>query len=189
MEVAYESKNRTIVMRSAVNNNTVVMVQDNNTGEALAIKIPNYRFYEMVKKICDIDKRSGQLKDRELEIIEKIGIPSDIDKNIWIKTISEFFDMPPETLLNSKNHRRLLVSRPRRYLMFFLRMGCSLSYPHIGLMFNGMNHATAILACRRVIKDYESKAEERVLTDNIIRQTTIESLRTKSQEMERTNGG
>jgi chromosomal replication initiator protein len=74
-------------------------------------------------------------------------------------TVATFFGITPADIHSSKKNRT--VSLARGVAMFLARKHTSLSYPEIGRFMGNKNHATVILACRKVQK-YITNEEEAV---------------------------
>ncbi|MBU1137139.1 chromosomal replication initiator protein DnaA, partial [Patescibacteria group bacterium] len=81
-------------------------------------------------------------------------------KNI-LKTVSEFYDITIEDLINRSRKKELV--RPRQITMYLIRKELNSSYPFIGEKLGGRDHTTVMYACQKVekdIKDNESTSEE-----------------------------
>lgn len=103
--------------------------------------------------ICQI-----QLKKRDLNINEvKKLIKNNIrpNKNVSIqnivKTISDFYDIPEESIYEKT--RRKEIVRARQLIMFILREDFNISYPLIGQKLGGKDHTTVIHSCLKVKND------------------------------------
>ena len=103
--------------------------------------------------ICQI-----QLKKRDLNINEvKKLIKNNIrpNKNVSIqnivKTISDFYDIPEESIYEKT--RRKEIVRARQLIMFILREDFNISYPLIGQKLGGKDHTTVIHSCLKIKND------------------------------------
>lgn len=74
-------------------------------------------------------------------------------------TVATFFGITPADIHSSKKNRT--VSLARAVAMFLARKHTSLSYPEIGRFMGNKNHATVILACRKV-QNFITSEEEAV---------------------------
>jgi len=68
-----------------------------------------------------------------------------------LKTISSFYDLSPEELIQ-KNRKKELV-RPRQIAMYLMREELDFSYPGIGEKLGGRDHTTAIHAYEKISKN------------------------------------
>ena len=63
-------------------------------------------------------------------------------------TVATYFGITPADIHSSKKNRT--ISRARSFSMFLVRKYTNMSFPEIGRLMGNKNHATVILACRRV---------------------------------------
>lgn len=96
-----------------------------------------------------------QLKNRELSILDIKNIikESSKPKKVFsvkevIKTISEFYDVPENSIYEKT--RRKEVVKPRQIIMYILREDFKVSYPTIGDKLGGRDHTTVIHSCEKI---------------------------------------
>lgn len=93
-----------------------------------------------------------QALDDHITKVDPIVHLSDIES-----TVATFFGITPADIHSSKKNRT--VSLARAVAMFLARKHTSLSYPEIGRFMGNKNHATVILACRKVQKFINTEDE------------------------------
>jgi chromosomal replication initiator protein len=86
-------------------------------------------------------------------------------KNI-IKTVSEFYDVKEEELINQSRKREIV--KPRQVCMYLIREELKNSYPFIGERFGGRDHTTVMHACTKIGRELETN-EGLVEEINLIR--------------------
>jgi chromosomal replication initiator protein len=113
------------------------------------------------------------------KVLEKIvfettqePISKNLNPNVVIKTVAEFFGVSPSDLLN--RCRKKEVVEPRQIVMFLLRDMLSLSYLHIGKKIGGRDHTTAIYAYEKIFQEI---TKNQALNHKIL---TIKELLSKS---------
>lgn len=109
--------------------------------------------------ICQI-----QLKKRDLNINEvKKLIKNNIkpNKNVSIqnivKTISDFYDIPEESIYEKT--RRKEIVQARQLIMYILREDFNISYPLIGQKLGGKDHTTVIHSCLKIKNELKENAK------------------------------
>lgn len=102
-----------------------------------------------------------QLKNRELSLndIKNIIKESSRPKKVFsvkevIKTISDFYDVPENSIYEKT--RRKEVVKPRQIIMYILREDFKISYPTIGEKLGGRDHTTVIHSCEKIKVDIKS---------------------------------
>lgn len=70
-----------------------------------------------------------------------------------IRTVSEFYDVKEEALVNQSRKREIV--HPRQVCMYLIRKELKNSYPFIGEWFGGRDHTTVMHACSKISKEVE----------------------------------
>jgi chromosomal replication initiator protein len=70
------------------------------------------------------------------------------------ETVARYFDVSPADIHSPKKDR--LISLARSYCMYMTRKLTKMSFPEIGKTMGNKNHATVILACRKIEQALES---------------------------------
>ncbi len=91
---------------------------------------------------------------------------------IIIKTVSDFYDIGEEDLINQSRKREIVL--PRQICMYLMREELKSSYPFIGDKFGGRDHTTVMHACEKINKEIQSN-ENLVEEINIIKNRIYES--------------
>lgn len=110
---------------------------------------------ELDNSYPDIKKTTNILASVISQPIKKATTPKDV-----IKTVSEFYGIPTEDLLN-KNRKKEIV-KPRQVAMYLMRTEIKTSFPSIGNWLGGRDHTTAMHAFDKISKEIE--------TDKVIEQ-------------------
>ena len=113
-----------------------------------------------VKKIILLDRKS--LK----KLIEKTGkeaqaIAVSIDRvpekekplKLIINLVADYYGVKPADITGKRRKREFVI--PRMVAAFLMRNKLKASFPKIGRILGGKNHATAIHACKKISRDYE----------------------------------
>jgi len=88
-------------------------------------------------------------------------ISSKLTAKVIIKTVSEFYDVKEEQLVNQSRKREIV--KPRQVCMYLIREELKNSYPFIGDRFGGRDHTTVMHAVNKITREIErdgSLAEE-----------------------------
>ena len=72
---------------------------------------------------------------------------------VIIKTVSEFYDIKEEDLINQSRKREIVL--PRQICMYLMREELKNSYPFIGDKFGGRDHTTVMHACEKITKELQ----------------------------------
>lgn len=111
---------------------------------------------------------SSQESVPNLDKIKKLlqGITSQprmrVSKEDILETVSEFYDVPKEKIINGGRKREYV--KPRQIVMFLLRKELKESYPYIGKKLGGKDHTTVIHAVKKI---KENKEEDKSLSSEI----------------------
>jgi len=104
---------------------------------------------------CQINEITPDLKNTS-QILSKIittPIKKTNLKNI-IKSVSEFYDININDLLNRSRKKELVY--PRQITMYLIREELNSSYPFIGEKLGGRDHTTVMYACQKINKEIEN---------------------------------
>jgi len=71
-----------------------------------------------------------------------------------IKTVSEFYDVKEEDLINQSRKREIV--KPRQVCMYLIRAELKNSYPFIGERFGGRDHTTVMHAVSKIERELQS---------------------------------
>lgn len=74
-----------------------------------------------------------------------------------LKTVSDFYDIKEETLINQSRKREIV--RPRQICMYLIRKELKSSYPFIGESFGGRDHTTVMHACSKIDKELQNNED------------------------------
>jgi chromosomal replication initiator protein len=75
------------------------------------------------------------------------------------ETVARYFDVSPSEIHSAKKDR--LISLARSFCMYMTRKLTKMSFPEIGKTLGNKNHATVILACRKIEQALESNQRMR----------------------------
>jgi len=89
-----------------------------------------------------------------------------------VKTVSEFYDIKEEELINQSRKREIVL--PRQICMYLMREEMKSSYPFIGEKFGGRDHTTVMHACDKIGREIQNN-ENMVEELNIIKNRIYES--------------
>lgn len=110
-----------------------------------------------------------QLRDQPITVLDAKQLIKNTEKpkkivsvKFVIKKISDFYDIPEETIYE-KTRRREVV-RPRQVIMYILREDFHVSYPTIGTKLGGRDHTTVMHSCEKIKEDLK---KDSVLVDEI----------------------
>ncbi|MBI2454077.1 MAG: chromosomal replication initiator protein DnaA [Parcubacteria group bacterium] len=73
---------------------------------------------------------------------------------IIIKTVSEFYDIKEDELINQSRKREIVL--PRQICMYLMREELRNSYPFIGSKFGGRDHTTVMHACDKISREIQT---------------------------------
>jgi len=104
---------------------------------------------ELDSSYPDIKKTTNILASIISQPIKKATTPKDI-----MKTVSDFYGVPPEDLIN-KNRKKEIV-KPRQVAMYLMRTEIKTSFPSIGNWLGGRDHTTAMHAYDKISREIES---------------------------------
>lgn len=89
-----------------------------------------------------------------------------------IKTVSDFYDIREDELINQSRKREIVL--PRQICMYIIREELKSSFPFIGDKFGGRDHTTVMHACEKISKEIQTN--ENLLEElNIIKNRIYEA--------------
>jgi chromosomal replication initiator protein len=114
--------------------------------------------------ICQTNLKNKELSLNEIKnIVKETTKPKrSISIKEVIKTISDFYDIPEDSIYEKS--RRKEVVKPRQVIMYILREDFKISYPTIGEKLGGRDHTTVIHSCEKIKNDIKVDS---ILSDEI----------------------
>ena len=90
------------------------------------------------------------------------------------ETVARYFDVSPADIHSAKKDR--LISLARSYCMYMTRKLTKMSFPEIGKTLGNKNHATVILACRKIEEALESNQRMKWKSSNGFRNASAKDI-------------
>jgi chromosomal replication initiator protein len=146
---------RCAIIKTKIEEKKIVI--DDEIMNFIATKIQkNIRELEgVLNKIVFYQSRRSEpftLKTAEEIVAESIQRPiKNINPNFIIKTVADFYEIPPFDLINRS--RKKEIAECRQVAMYLLRDMLNLSYPYIGKKLGKRDHTTAIYAFEKVAQE------------------------------------
>ncbi|TSA44583.1 chromosomal replication initiator protein DnaA [bacterium] len=146
---------RLAILKTRVQNSNV-FVEEEVLGQIAARVQKNIRELEGVlnKVIFYEQYKSEKINAKKLDEIinEAVQVsPKNITANDIIKTVADFFEVPPSDMTDRS--RKQEVVEPRQIAMYLMRDVLKLSYPHIGEKLGKRDHTTAIHSCEKIKRE------------------------------------